>query len=128
VLKRLLLGLLLVLLLANNSYALSNSKLISKCLFVKNPKHIITATCYTYYKNTKETATGDKPKVGIIAVSRDLKKAGWEFGRKVHIEGLGVFTINDLMPKKWRQKVDIFVSNRKQAKEFGKQKLKIALL
>ena len=42
-----------------------------------------------------------KVRQGTIAVSRDLFDQGWVFGRKVRIEGLGIFEINDLMNKRF---------------------------
>lgn len=49
----------------------------------------------------------------IIAVSRDLKKKGWSFGRKVKIKNAGkyngVYTIRDVMNKRHKNRVDVLV-------------------
>ena len=69
-----------------------------------------------------------KVRSGTIAVSRDLFNQGWVFGRKVRIEGLGIFEINDLMNKRFTQRVDIFMWDEGQARQFGKKNIKVALL
>jgi len=49
----------------------------------------------------------------IIAVSRDLKRK-YKFGSKVMIKGAGewdgIYTIKDVMNKRWRKKIDILVN------------------
>ncbi|MBI9078563.1 MAG: 3D domain-containing protein [Pseudodesulfovibrio sp.] len=67
-------------------------------------------------------------RAGTIAVSRDLFNQGWVFGRKVRIEGLGIFEINDLMNKRFNQRIDIFMWDENQARQFGKKNIKAALL
>ncbi len=69
-----------------------------------------------------------KVRTGTIAVSRDLFDQGWVFGRKVRIEGIGIFEINDLMNKRFTQRIDIFMWDENQARQFGKKNIKAALL
>ena len=69
-----------------------------------------------------------KVRLGTIAVSRDLFDQGWVFGRKVRIEGIGIFEINDLMNKRFTQRIDIFMWDEGQARQFGKKNIKAALL
>lgn len=69
-----------------------------------------------------------KVRLGTIAVSRDLFDQGWVFGRKVRIEGVGIFEINDLMNKRFTQRIDIFMWDEHQARQFGKKNIKAALL
>jgi len=49
----------------------------------------------------------------IIAVSRDLKRNGWGFNKKVRIRKAGryngVYTIKDLMNKRYKKTIDILV-------------------
>ena len=49
----------------------------------------------------------------IIAVSRDLKRKGWGFNKKVRIRKAGryngVYTIKDLMNKRYKKTIDILV-------------------
>lgn len=49
----------------------------------------------------------------IIAVSRDLKKKGWDFGKKVRIKKAGkyngVYTIRDVMNKRHKNRIDVLV-------------------
>lgn len=57
----------------------------------------------------------------IVAVSRDLKKKGWGFNKKIRIRNAGryngVYTIKDVMNKKYKNKIDVLVdSGRKPVK------------
>lgn len=65
---------------------------------------------------------------GTIAVSRDLFDKGWVFGRKVRIEGLGIFEINDLMAARHDNSIDIFLGSNQKAQAFGKRRTRAALL
>jgi 3D (Asp-Asp-Asp) domain-containing protein len=69
-----------------------------------------------------------KVRTGTIAVSRDLFDQGWVFGRKVRIEGLGIFEINDLMNKRYSRSIDVFMWDENQATAFGRRKARAALL
>ena len=74
------------------------------------------------------TAAMIKVKPGIVAVSRDLFESGWVFGKKVYIDGLGIFTIGDLMNKRWVKRIDILMFDKEQASEFGHDQRTVALL
>lgn len=74
------------------------------------------------------TASMEPVREGCVAVSRDLFYKGWSFGRKVYIEGEGVFTITDLMHARKTNQVDIFRFNTEAALEFGRQQRKVVLL
>lgn len=74
------------------------------------------------------TASMKKVKQGQIAVSRDLFYKGWVFGKKVYIEGHGIYVIADLMHKRFSDRIDIFFPKTKDAKSFGKKQLRVALL
>ena len=76
------------------------------------------------------TASNKKLKPGHIAVSRDLFFGkGFTFGKKVFIEGLGIFTVQDLMAKYHKKSVDIAMFNVNKANNFGvKHERKITLL
>jgi phage FluMu protein Com len=65
---------------------------------------------------------------GTVAVSRDLFWAGWTFGRRVYIEGHGVFEINDLMNQRYERRVDVFQWSKEKAKAFGAVERRVALL
>lgn len=75
-------------------------------------------------------ASGRYPEVGTVAVSRDLFWRGWTFGRKVYLEGLGIYTINDLMARKWSARIDIVFpySQKHWAINFGRRKAVKAIL
>lgn len=74
------------------------------------------------------TASMTKVRPGIIAVSRDLFDQGFVFGKKVYIHGLGIYTIADLMNKRYINRIDVFLGTKKEAKEFGLKQVKISLL
>ncbi len=90
----------------------------------------------TAYNPTHDQTDGDpliaasmrKVRPGTVAVSRDLFDQGWVFGKKVRIEGLGIFEINDLMNPRHTKRVDVFMWDEKEAQAFGKKRVKVALL
>lgn len=75
-----------------------------------------------------ETAFLTKPFIGSIAISRDLLDMGWSPGMKVYIYGRGIFVINDLMNKRFKKRIDIFVGTKKQAIKIGKTQTKATLV
>lgn len=93
----------------------------------------LTVTSYSPRKKETDndpfiTASMQRVREGTVAVSRDLFYDGWVFGRRVYIEGEGVFTIADLMHARKTKQVDIFRFNTKAASKFGKQQRRVALL
>lgn len=99
----------------------------------RSPVALVTVTAY----NAEVSQTDSDPEIaasmrrvrpGTIAVSRDLFDRGWVFGRKVRIEGLGIFEINDLMAARHDKCVDIFLGTTHQALAFGKRRTRAALL
>lgn len=102
-------------------------------LFKKPICQELTLSAYTpdpceNWGDASETAFGTKPVIGTIAVSQDLYKKGWKKGRKVRVVGHGVYKINDLMHKRHKKKIDIFMLSKKKARKFGVQKAKVILL
>lgn len=95
---------------------------------------ILIVTAYTSsIKETKKyakgiTANNKKIKRGMVAVSRDLYKNGWTFGKKVKIKNIGIFEIQDLMHKRMKNSIDIYIADKEDALEFGRQKLEVKLL
>ena len=98
---------------------------------------IVTLT--TYSTNISETdstplitASGYKikeknpKKQRIIAVSRDLKRK-YRFGQKVKITNAGkyngVYTVRDVMHKRWRKKIDILVNPNDKDTKLRKVKM-----
>lgn len=97
------------------------------------PVRVVTVTAYNPTEEQTDSdpliaASMRKVRSGTIAVSRDLFDQGWVFGRKVRIEGLGIFEINDLMNKRFTKRIDIFMWDEDQARRFGKKNAKAALL
>ncbi len=95
--------------------------------------HLLTITAYNADPSQTDdtpfiTASNSRVRPGIVAVSQDLFRNGWVFGRKVYIVGYGVFTIEDLLAKRKRKQLDIFMTSSKSAIEFGRRKLRVYLL
>jgi 3D (Asp-Asp-Asp) domain-containing protein len=92
---------------------------ISKCFKVD-------VTAYSPTKRETDstpfiTASNKRVQEGYIAISRDLEPY-LKFGDQVYIEGLGTYEVQDRMNKRWRNKVDVFFCNTKDAWKFGKLK------
>lgn len=92
-------------------------------------KQFVTLTIYTPSVSETDstpnlTASGfkidlDNPgKHKIIAVSRDLKRKGWKFGRKVRIKKAGkyngVYTIRDVMNRRHKNRIDVLVGDEQK--------------
>lgn len=95
--------------------------------------HVLTITAYNAEASQTDstpfiTASNSRVRPGIVAVSQDLFRKGWVFGRKVYIVGHGVYTIEDLLARRKRNQLDIFMSSRNQAVQFGRKRLRVFLL
>lgn len=98
-----------------------------------NHAKVVTLTAYSPRvvetdNDPRVTASMQPVREGIVAVSRDLFYDGWTFGQKVYIEGYGVFEIQDLMNKRFKDRIDIFHENTQKALDFGKKKAFAALI
>lgn len=115
--------------------------LVSGCSRAQDNKDVtsrtaeVTASAYTLAEDeTKKgniglAAWGDQLKPGMeaIAVSRDLIKRGLTHNTLVTIEGLqGKYRVLDKMNKRWHDKIDILMSSKAAAREWGKQTVKIS--
>lgn len=95
-------------------------------------KYRITLSHYTASvdetdSNPQETATGTRPVVGrTLAVSRDLFK--YLRGKRVWIEGLGVFTVEDTMNPRFTNQGDLLVRTKYEAKKLGTKKVTLVVL
>ena len=82
----------------------------------------VAQTDETPYK----TALMQRPISGwTCAISRDHVE--W-LGDRIYIEGIGVREVNDLMNKRFTDRVDLFVGNKKQAWEVGKSRHKVVVI
>lgn len=111
---------------------ITEARLLQKAMSAP-PVRTVTVTAYNPTTDQCDSdpliaASMRKVRQGTIAVSRDLFDQGWVFGRKVRIEGIGIFEINDLMNKRFSQRIDIFMWDETQARQFGKKNIKAALL
>ena len=82
-----------------------------------------TVTVTAYSQHT-ETASGARPGVGTVAVSRDLLEV-YPFGSLIHLDEIGVLEVCDVMHKKKCKAVDVYVKTPKEAKAFGVKKKKL---
>lgn len=72
-----------------------------------------------------QTAIMESPVIGYTcAVSRDLK---YLLGKRIYIEGLGVFMVNDLMNERYDKRVDLCM-DKENAIKFGVQKHNIVII
>src|SRR5690606_34403735 len=74
-------------------------------------------------------AWGDRiePGMKVVAVSRDLLRAGLKRGTKIRIDGLeGEWTVLDRTPSRWRNPIDIYMgTDVKAAREWGRRRVTI---
>ncbi|HBV99241.1 MAG: hypothetical protein JL50_06715 [Peptococcaceae bacterium BICA1-7] len=82
----------------------------------------VTATAYTYTGNN--TANGTKPGYGTIAVDPGVIP----YGTKMYIEGYGYGTALDKGSAIRGNKIDVFLESEKDARSWGRRKVKIYLL
>lgn len=99
--------------------------------------HLVTATTYTIREEQTDstpliTASGYKldslnpKKDKVIAVSRDLKRK-FRFGEKVRIKGAGkldgVYTVRDVMNRRFTKKIDILINPDDSGNKWTKVKM-----
>ena len=85
-------------------------------------------TAYTPFENggSTLTASGSTVKKGIVAVSKDLYRKGWTFGKRVSINDK-IYVIADILPSR-KNGFDIFMHSYKDAKQYGIQNHTVVLL
>ncbi len=95
-------------------------------------KHIITASAYCLKGHTSSGPRTHEIRQ-CIALSRDLVKSlgllknnqrkfstdNCLFGSIVVIDGLGEFTFADVMPPRWKKRVDVWQPTKKHCEVFG---------
>jgi 3D (Asp-Asp-Asp) domain-containing protein len=80
---------------------------------------IVTVTAYSR-RSGKITASRQKVRPGIIALSRDLERDwGVKFGDLIHLPGIGTLEFQDRMPPYWTERVDVYHECYYEAKRFG---------
>lgn len=112
-----------------NKFVLTNHKTIKGM----QRRKMLTVTAYSPRARETDstpniTATNRRVRPGIVAVSRDLFDEGWVFGKKVYIKNHGVFVIDDLMHRRKKNQVDVFMTKTEAALQFGRKKLEVYLL
>ena len=117
---------------------LSEEEIVDEIIEKKKlPYDIVTVTTYTISAGQTDstpliTASGYKldsinpKKQKVIAISRDLKRK-YKFGQKVRVKGAGkldgVYTVRDLMAKRWTKKIDILINPEDDGNKFRRVKL-----
>lgn len=79
--------------------------------------------CTVCTKGTGICADGRPVSVGAIAAPRHIP-----FGTRVHVEGVGIFTVRDRMSRRFPNHFDIYMPRHRDAKRFGVRKLTIQIL
>ena len=74
------------------------------------------------------TAANTRTRPGVVALSRDLLQrytpgAPFDFGDRIHIAGLGEYSVEDSMNRRWTKRIDIWFPSRSEAFYFGKKNL-----
>jgi len=87
-----------------------------------------SATAEECDPNPTQTASGEEVILGGVAVSRDLYRKGWTFGKLIRVHGMGIYVVNDLMAKRHTNKIDIFMESKDATREFGVQDVVVSLL
>ena len=97
----------------------------------KDPKEVTT---YAYTASIEEcdddptiTASGCDIYIGVVAVSHDLHKT-WGFGTKLYINGVGMRIVEDLMNRRHKKSIDIYIPEKEDAIEYGKKKTIVYVL
>lgn len=76
-------------------------------------------------ENPDKTAIMEKPVIGYTcAVSRDLM---YLLGKKIYIENVGVYKVNDLMNKRYKKRIDLCM-NKKDAIAYGVNKSNLVVI
>lgn len=88
--------------------------------------------------DSETTASGEKVRLGRVAVCPNMIKEGWTFGRKIYLKGAGIYdgiyTINDRMGadskyyEKCVNRIDIFQWTLDEAKKIYFKNAEIVLL
>lgn len=108
--------------------------LIPYASFAAGRHMIVKATAFNSTRaqtddRPNEAACGDhiEPGMKVLAVSRDLFKAGLDCGTEVRIKGLaGTWTIVDQTAPRFRKRVDIYMGRDVEAaREWGVQDVEI---
>ena len=79
------------------------------------------------------TAANTRTRPGVVALSRDLLQrytpgALFDFGDRIYIAGLGEYSVEDSMNRRWKKRIDIWFPSRSEAFYFGKKNLYISKL
>ena len=122
----------------NSEVEMSEEEYVDKIIEKeKLPYDIVTVTTYTVSPDQTDstpliTASGFKldslnpKKHKVIAISRDLKRK-YKFGQKVRVKGAGkldgIYTVRDLMAKRWTKKIDILINPEDDGNKFRRVKL-----
>lgn len=106
-------------------------KIIYKDRIIERSTYEFSISAYTLRKSEcnddlANTAIMEKPIPGYTAaISRDHL---YLLNKKVYIQDVGVFKINDLMNKRFENSLDILLGNVISAKKFGRKIKKVVVI
>lgn len=94
--------------------------------------HAVPEQCNSDYLTTASLKKINPANPAIhrwIAVSRDLEKLGFTFGKKVCVSGAGemdgIWTIEDRMNKRWTKRIDFLVNTSKRGGKWNNVIIKL---
>lgn len=100
------------------------------------PIYAVTVTAYSSHEGQCDstphlTASGARVRRGVIALSRDLLRhfnptAPFNWGDRVHVEGLGEFIVEDTMSGRYERRADIWLPDSASAMAWGVRELKLS--
>jgi 3D (Asp-Asp-Asp) domain-containing protein len=85
------------------------------------PAHHLSVTV-TAYCTGAVTAAGTRPRVGIVALSRDVeRRLQLALYDDVRLQNVGTYSFQDRMPSYWHRRADVYMPSCADARQFGKR-------
>lgn len=105
----------------------------SQEIILRSRQRIVDVSAYSATKAECDddphiAASMRPPRPGTAAVSRDLFNMGWTFGKRIYLNGMGSYVINDVMNSRHQMRVDVFIDHKRAAREFGVRTTEAMLL
>ena len=89
------------------------------------PAHHLSVTV-TAYCTGSVTAAGTRPRVGIVALSRDVeRRLQLTLYDHVRLHDFGTYSFQDRMPAYWYRRADVYMPSCDDARQFGKRVMRL---